>query len=46
MCKADVTETEALQQNDRFCIRIAKMMEDPKSRFNKRDSYRYEVSHT
>ena len=38
MCEVDVTDTKALQQNDRFCIRIAKMMEDPKSRFNERDS--------
>ena len=33
---------KALQQQDRFCIRIAKMMEDLKSRFNERDSYEYD----
>ena len=42
MCKADITDTKALQKQDRFCTRIAKMMEDPKSRFNERDSYQYD----
>ena len=42
MCIADITDTKALQQ-DRFCTRIAKMMEDPKSGFNKRDSYGYDT---
>ena len=42
MCVADITDTKALQQQDRFCTRIAKMMEDPKSRFNERDSYGYD----
>ena len=41
MCVVDITDTKALQQQDRFCTRIAKMMEDPKSRFNERDSYGY-----
>ena len=40
MCVADITDTKALQQ-DRFCTRITKIMEDPKSRFNERDSYGY-----
>ena len=39
LCVVDITDTKALQQQDRFCTRIAKMMEDPKSRFNERDSY-------
>ena len=42
MCVADITDTKALQQQERFCTRIAKMMEDPKSRFNKRDLYNYD----
>ena len=41
MCVADMTDTKALQQQDRFCTRIAKMMQDPKSRFYERDSYGY-----
>ena len=31
VCVVDITDTKALQQEDRFCTRIAKMMEDPKS---------------
>ena len=42
MCKVDITDPKALQQQDRFCTRIAKMMEDPKSRFNERNSYGYD----
>ena len=42
MCVADITDTKALQQQDRFCIIIAKMMEDPKRRFNERDLYGYD----
>ena len=42
MCEVDITDTKALQQQDRFCIRIAKIMEDPKSRFSERDSYGYD----
>ena len=34
LCVVDLTDTKALQQQDRFCTRIAKMMEDPKNRFN------------
>ena len=30
---------KALQQSDKHCIRIAKLMEDPWSRFHERDSY-------
>ena len=42
-CVVDITDTKALQQ-DRFCTKIAKMMEDPKSRFNERDSYGYHTA--
>ena len=41
MYEVDVTDTKALQQNDRLCIKIAKVMKDPKSRFDERDSYVY-----
>ena len=43
MCGVDIIDTKALQQQDRFCTRIAKMMEDPKSRFKERDSYGYDT---
>ena len=42
ICEVDVTDTKALQENKKFCIRIAKMMEDPNNRFNERDSYGYD----
>ena len=42
MCVVDITDTKALQQQDRFCTTIAKMMENPKSRFNEKDSYGYD----
>ena len=42
VCEVDATDTKALQQNDRFYSRIAKTMEDPKSRFNYWDSYGYD----
>ena len=41
LCVVDITDTKALQQEHRFCTRIAKMIEDPKSMFNERDSYGY-----
>ena len=44
LCVVDIADTKALQQQDRICIRIAKMMEDPKSRFNERNSYGYDSS--
>ena len=37
-----MTHTKALQQSDKHCIRIAKLMEDPRSRFHKRDCYGYD----
>ena len=42
LCVVDKTDTKPLQQQDRFYTRIVKMMEDPKSRFNERDSYGYD----
>ena len=41
LCIVDITDTKASQQ-DRLCTRIAKMMEDPKSRFNESDLYGYD----
>ena len=41
MCVVDITHTKALQQQDNFCTRMAKMIEDPTCRFNERDSYGY-----
>ena len=37
-----MTDTKALHQSDKHCIRIAKLMEAPKSRFHERDSYAYD----
>ena len=42
LCEVDLTDTKALQQEDKHCIRIAKLMADPKSRYNERDSYGYD----
>ena len=42
LCEVDLTNTKALQQSDKHCIRIAKMLEDPRSRFHERDSYWYD----
>ena len=42
LCKVDMTHTKALQQSEKHCIRIAKLMEDPRSRFHERDSYGYD----
>ena len=39
LCEADLTDTKTLQHEDKHCIRIAKLIADPKSRFNERDSY-------
>ena len=44
LCDIDLTNTKELQQSDKHCIRIAKLMADPKSRFNERDSYGYDDS--
>ena len=42
LCKVDLTNTKALQHSIKHCIRIAKMLEDPRSRFHERDSYGYD----
>ena len=42
LCEVDLTDTKALQQEDKHCIRIAKLMADPTSRYNERDSYVYD----
>ena len=34
LCEIEVTNTKALQQDDRFCKMIASLLEDPKSRSN------------
>ena len=42
LCEVDLTDTKMLQQEDQYCIRIAKILLDPKSRFNEKDSYGYD----
>ena len=42
LCEVKLTDMKALQQSDKHCIRIAKLMEDPRSRFHERDSYGYD----
>ena len=42
LCEVDLTDTKALQQSNKHCISIAKMLEDPRSRLHGRDSYGYE----
>ena len=42
LCEVELTNTKALQQSDKHCIRIGKLLEDPRSRFHKRDSYVYD----
>ena len=42
LCKVDLTDTKHLQQSHKHCIRIAKMLEDIRSRFHERDSYGYD----
>ena len=41
LCEVELTDTKVLQQSDKHCIRIAKLMEDPRSRFHKKESYVY-----
>ena len=40
--EVDFTNTKALQQSIMHCIRITKMLEDPRSRFHERDPYGYD----
>ena len=42
LCEVDLTDTKSLQQEDKHCIRISKLIVDPKSRFHERDSYGYD----
>ena len=42
LCEVDLANTKFLQQSDNHCIRIAKLLEDPRSRFHERDSYGYD----
>ena len=42
LCEVEITDTKVLQQSDKHWIRIAKLMEDPKSRFHVMDSYGYD----
>ena len=42
LCEVDMNNTKALQQSDKHCIRIAKLLEDPRGRFHERDSYGYD----
>ena len=42
LCEVELTSVKALQQSDKHYIRIARLMEDPRSRFHKRDSYGYD----
>ena len=42
LCEVDLTVTKTLQQADNHCIRIAKLLEDPRRRFHERDSYGYD----
>ena len=41
MGEIELTDTKALQQEDRFCKMIASLLEDPKSKFHERDLYGY-----
>ena len=42
LCEVDLTDTKSLQQEDKHCIRISKLIADPKSRFRESDSYGYD----
>ena len=44
LCEIDLTNIKQLQQSDKHCMRNAKLMAYPKSRFNERDSYGYDDS--
>ena len=41
LCEIELTDTKALQQEDRFQKMIAILLKDPKSKFHERDSYGY-----
>ena len=42
LCEVELTGMKALQTSDKHCIRIAKLMADPRSRFHERDFYGYD----
>ena len=42
LCEVDLTDTKSLQQEEKHCIRISKLIADPKNRFHERDSYGYD----
>ena len=42
LCEDEFTNMKALQQSDKHCIRIGKLIEDPRSRFHERDLYGYD----
>ena len=42
LCEVDLTNTKAFQQSDKHCIRIAKLLENPRNMFHKRESYGYD----
>ena len=42
LCEVELTNMKALQQSDKHYIRIAKLKEDPRSRFHERYSYGYD----
>ena len=41
LCEIELTDTKALQHEDRFCKMIASLLEDPRSKFHERDPYGY-----
>ena len=42
LCEVEFTDMKALQQSDNHCIRIARLIQDPRSRFHERNSYGYD----
>ena len=44
LCEIDLKKTKELQQSNKHCIRIAKLMADAKGRFSERYSYGYDDS--
>ena len=42
LCEVNLTDSKTLQQEDKHCIRISKLIADPKSRLHERDSYGYD----
>ena len=42
LCEVDMTDTKALQEEDKHCIRIKNLMKDPNSKFPDRNRYCFE----